>query len=144
MKIFHGIASMNPTGDGRLNERSMAELLMNELLHGRCSIYGERAGEPVLLAVLHVQPDWLSYERFDQRIDLILAGDILRDDCPPLTYRLEGEHFAVSGRCSMLPQVCGVDWYLGTGYGGRAGAPARLKFKIAVKEVLREVRTSDE
>jgi hypothetical protein len=73
---------------------------------------------------------------FDQRIDLIVAGPILRNDCVPLIYRLQGEQFAISGRCSMIARVCGVDLYLQRSYTGVIGDIARQKFSIALKPLL--------
>ena len=92
-----------------------------------------------MLAELPLQEDSLQYEPFDQRIDMVFEGAIVRDDCVPLTYRLKGESLSIGGRCSLLPQVCGVDWYLGSGYSGKAGDAARLKYHIKLKDVLREI-----
>ncbi|WP_031432801.1 hypothetical protein [Methylomarinum vadi] len=142
MKQLHGLESLRQNSRERLGHPILAEQLLRDLRHCRCLLYGQREGASVLLAELDGQDDSLYYERFDQRIDLTLTGEIVRDDCVPLTYRLQGEHLVVTGRCSMLPKVCGVDWYIGAGYSGKAGERARLKFKIDVKEVLKKVLES--
>lgn len=136
MKQMLGLSQLIMSHYGRLNIKSLAELLMEDLQDCHCFIYGRDRDDPQLLADLPLLKGSLEYEMFDQRIDLILLGEILRDDCVPLTYRLQGRKVSISGRCSMLPQVCGVDWYLGKGYSGRAGEDARLRFKISVKEAL--------
>lgn len=118
----------------------LAEWLMEDLQDCHCCIYGQLDGESLLLADLPLQKGSLEYEMFDQRIDLVLYGEILRDDCVPLTYQLKGENIEISGRCSMLPQVCGVDWYLGKGYSGKTGDFARLRFKVSVKEAMKLAR----
>lgn len=143
MKRLHGLESLMQNSRERLGHQILAERLQRDLRHCRCFIYGQKDGASVLLAELDGQDDSLFYERFDQRIDLALTGEIARDDCVPLAYRLQGEHLAVTGRCSMLPKVCGVDWYIGAGYSGKVGERARLKFKIDVKEVLKKVRESN-
>ncbi|WP_305908163.1 hypothetical protein Q9L42_012000 [Methylomarinum sp. Ch1-1] len=139
----HGLEALKRQCNSRHpTHQALAAVLMRDLQHCRCYIYGQQAEEHVLLAVLGLQAGSLDYEKFDQRIDFMLAGEIIRDDCVPLTYRLQGDCFSITGRCSMLPRVCGVDWYIGGGYSGKAGDQARLKFKVSIKEVLRQ-KTKD-
>jgi hypothetical protein len=107
------------------------------LQHCRCTIYGCIGDDDrIALAELDLLADSLEYEMFDQRIDFIVAGPILRADCVPLTYRLQGEQFAITGRCSMIYPVCGVDLYLQRNYTGMVGDIARQKFAISVKALL--------
>jgi len=104
MRQIHGLEKLVEQQPGRLNAQKLTELLLTDLRDCRCSIYGTIGDDDkVLLAELALLPDSLAYEMFDQRIDLIVAGPILRNDCVPLTYRLQGEQFALSGRCSMIP-----------------------------------------
>lgn len=136
MKQMLGLSQLIASHHERLNIKSLAEMLMEDLQDCHCFIYGRDGDDPQLLADLPLLKGSLEYEMFDQRIDLILLGEILRNDCVPLTYRLQGRQVSISGRCSMLPQVCGVDWYLGKGYSGRVGGDVRLRFKVSVKDVL--------
>lgn len=134
---MHGLEKLRRQQPGLLNAQKLAELLLADLRHCHCSIYGCIGDdERVLLAELDLLPDSLIYEMFDQRVDLIVAGPILRADCVPLTYRLQGEQFAISGRCSMIARVCGVDLYLQRSYTGVVGDIARQKFAIPVKSLL--------
>lgn len=96
----------------------------------------------ILLATLYLLPDTLNYDSFDQRLDFIVAGPIVRNDCVPLTYRLQGHDFAISGRCSMIARVCGVDLYLQSSYTGVIGEVARQKFSIAIKPLLQQLKRS--
>jgi hypothetical protein len=138
MRQFHGLHSLKQSYSGLLQTRQLAELLMRDLTNCECSIFGCIGDdEQVLLAVLALLPDSLHYDSFDQRIDLILGGPILRNDCVPLTYRLQGTVFAVSGRCSMIARVCGVDLYLQRSYTGVVGDIARQKFSLDIKALLR-------
>ena len=131
-RLFHR-ESRNP------GNAAAADLLLRDLRHCRCLIFGQEQDEAVLLAELPLQQGSMQYEAFDQRIDMVFEGEIVRDDCVPLTYCLKGESLSIGGRCSLLPQVCGVDWYLGQGYSGKAGDGARLKYHIKLKDVLRRL-----
>ncbi len=138
MKQFHGLNVLGKTFDRTPNTKQLAEQLLNDLQQCRCEIYGNIGDDDkVLLATLELLPDTLNYEAFDQRIDLIVSGPILRNDCVPLTYRLQGRDFALTGRCSMIARVCGVDLYLQASYTGIVGDVARQKFSIAVKPLLK-------
>ncbi|AMK77538.1 MULTISPECIES: hypothetical protein [Methylomonas] len=137
MRQIHGLEKLVEQQPGRLNAQKLAELLLTDLRQCRCSIYGTIGDDDrVLLAELDLLADSLEYEMFDQRIDLIVAGPILRNDCVPLIYRLQGPHFAFSGRCSMIARVCGVDLYLQRSYTGVVGDVARQKFAIPLKPLL--------
>jgi hypothetical protein len=137
MRQIHGLEKLLEQQFGRLNAQKLAELLLTDLRQCRCSIYGTMGdNDRVLLAELDLLPDSLEYEMFDQRIDLIVVGPILRADCVPLVYRLQGELFAISGRCSMIARVCGVDLYLQRCYTGVVGDSARQKFAIPLKPLL--------
>lgn len=137
MRQILGLEKLAAQQPGRLNAQKLAELLLADLRQCRCTIYGCIGDDDkVLLAELDLLPDSLEYEMFDQRIDLTVAGPILRADCVPLTYRLQGGQFAISGRCSMIARVCGVDLYLQRSYTGVVGDIARQKFAIPVKPLL--------
>ena len=138
MRLIHGLEKIRQLHPETLNAPKLAEILMADLQHCRCQIYGCISDdEKIVLAELALLTDTLMYEMFDQRIDLFVSGPILRADCVPLTYRLQGELFATSGRCSMLPKVCGVDLYLFGSYTGVAGDIARQKFSFQLKPLLK-------
>ncbi|MDT4288895.1 hypothetical protein RO575_04955 [Methylomonas sp. MO1] len=137
MRKIHGLEKLVEQQPARLNAQILAELLLTDLHQCRCSIYGTIGDDDrVLLAQLALLPGGIEYEMFDQRIDLVVAGPILRNDCVPLVYRLQGEQFALSGRCSMIARVCGVDLYLQRSYTGVVGDIARQKFAIPLKPLL--------
>lgn len=138
MKQFHGLVELRLTHPGWLKPQGLAALLLEDLQQCQCYIYGSLADDDkILLAGLSLLPDELHYEMFDQRIDLIVAGPILRNDCVPLTYRLQGKTFGISGRCSVIPKVCGVDLYLKRSYTCVIGDIARHKFSIDIKALLK-------
>ena len=142
MKQFHGLETLTQFHPGKISPHALANLLLNDLRHCQCSIYGCLGDDDkILLAKLSLIPDSLEYEMFDQRIDLILSGTILRNDCVPLTYRLQGTDFGISGRCSMIARVCGVDLYLQASYTGIIGDMARQKFSIAIKPLLKLIKS---
>jgi len=140
MRQIHGLENLRRKQPGLLNAQKLAELLLADLRDCRCTIYGCIGdNDRIVLAELDLLPDSLEYEMFDQRIDLIVAGPILRADCVPLTYTLRGDLFSITGRCSMIPRVCGVDLYLQHSYTGIVGGIARQKFSISVKPLLQTI-----
>ena len=114
MRHILGLEILRAQHPERLNVRRLAELLLMDLEECRCYIYGNGEDEEknVLLAELTLLPDTLVYDNFDQRIDFVVSGPILRADHVPLTYRLQAKNVAICGRCSVIPRVCGVDLYL--------------------------------
>lgn len=137
MRRFHGLEHFHTEHPALLQPKQLSLWLLEELQACRCLIFGAIGDdERILLAELALAPEGLAYDRFDQRIDLSLAGPILRADCVPLTYRLQGRVFAVSGRCSVLRKVCGVDLYLSHSYTGKVGDMAWQYFAIPVKPLL--------
>jgi hypothetical protein len=118
------------------NVRKLVEILLSDLQNFHCLIYGcIGENDEILLAKLDFLPESLLYDMFDQRIDFCVSGPILRADTVPLTYRLQGEEFALSGRCSMISKVCGVDLYLQRSYTGVVNDIARQKFSFSVKAI---------
>lgn len=141
MKQFHGLDTLCQAQQGWLKPRDLADLLQADLQACQCKIYG-CIGEDseILLATLDLLPETLNYDSFDQRLDFIVAGPIVNNDCPPLTYRLQGIDFAITGRCSMIARVCGVDLYLQNSYTAVIGDMARQKFSIAIKPLLQQLK----
>ncbi|MGZ4959534.1 MAG: hypothetical protein ACXV7J_09790 [Methylomonas sp.] len=138
MRQMHGLEKLCQHHSGIPNARKLADLLLADLQQCRCRIYGCIGDDDkIVLAELSLLADSLEYEVFDRRIDLVVAGPILRADCVPLTYELQGNVFSITGRCSMIPRVCGVDLYLQQSYTGAVGDIARQKFAIPLKELLR-------
>lgn len=142
MKRFHGLNNLFHLHQGLLHYSDVAAYLLTDLQTCYCEIYGciDEDAE-ICLAVLNLIPESLNYDRFDQRLDLIVKGPILRNDCPPLTYRLQGKKFAITGRCSMIPKVCGVDLYLLKSYTAIVNDQARQKFSIAIKPLLQMLKS---
>lgn len=137
MRQIHGLEIIHQQANGKLNPAKLADILLSDLQNCRCQIYGCIAADSaILLAELSLLPETLTYEMFDQRLDFCVAGAILRSDTVPLTYRLQGKTLGITGRCSMIPRVCGVDLYLQHSYTGRVGDIARQKFSLPLKPLL--------
>ena len=138
MRQFHDLDKLGSSFIGLFKADDLANLLLDDLQDCQCQIFGcIEEGDQVLLATLRLLPDTLYYDKFDQRLDFMLAGPILNNDCVPLTYRLQGKVFAVAGRCSMIARVCGVDLYLQRSYTGFIGDIARQKFSLDIKSLLK-------
>jgi hypothetical protein len=142
MRQYHGLEHFYHESM-KANYSMLSEWLLNELQVCEASIYGQAAtGDNVILAQLGLQEDGLNYDAFDQRIDLTLTGLIVRSDCVPLTYRVQGRAFGFTGRCSMLAQVCGVDLYLNASYTGMVGDKVHQRFAILLKPLLNNMSSS--
>jgi len=140
MRQIHGLQKIHQQHPERLNAQKLAEILLLDLQQCSNSIYGCMGNDDkILLAKQHLQPETLVYDRFEQRLDLSVAGIIIRNDCVPLTYSLQGELFGITGRCSMIAKVCGVDLYLAPSYTGIIGDKASQKFSFALKSLLQNL-----
>jgi hypothetical protein len=138
MKQIHGLEKLCASVRRPVIASQLAQALLDDLQHCRCLIYGCIGDdEQVVLAELPLLPETLNYEMFDQRIDFNVAGPILRDDCVPLTYRLSGDKLSITGRCSMIARVCGVDLYLHGSYTGVVGDIARQRFSITLSALVK-------
>jgi len=140
MKRFHGLQDFADQTAGPLSYRALADWLLPRFTKAYCEIFGNLADAPLLLARLDLIPQTLDYDAFDQRLDFVVGGTILRNDCVPLTYRLAAGEFGISGRCSMIGKVCGVDLYLQRSYTGTVGDIARQKFSIDLKTLLTQAK----
>lgn len=137
MKHYHGLEHCH----AEITPHAFVDWLLEDLHNCHLNIYGQQnQDENVLLARLSLIGQTLEYQTFEQRIDLVVAGMILRNDCVPLTYCLQGKAFAIKGRCSMIGKVCGVDLYLQTTYSGKIGDIARHKFAIPIKPLLEKLK----
>jgi len=106
-------------------------------------IFGETIDEQaVLLAELKIQADSLHLYSglFQQRIEFIVEGKIVNDQYPALTYTVNGATFRFFGRCSSIPQVCGVDLYLDKSYTGKAGDCVKQEFTIPVNKLFKSLK----
>ena len=145
MRHILGLENMLAQYPERLNARRFAELLLVDLRQCRCYIYGNAEDEEksVVLAELALLPETLVYDIFEQRVDFVVSGPILRVDRVPLTYRLQGENIAICGRCSVIPKVCGVDLYLQRSYTCVVGDVASQKFALPVRPLLKILKVEN-
>jgi len=139
MRQEHGLEALLHQESRLLSAKILSQLLLDDLQACTCKIYGKTKDEdPVLLAELNIMPDSLYYDKFDQRIDLIVMGDIINTDYVPLIYTVDGQYFSLKGRCSMIKRVCGVDLYLNKTYTGCLGDSVRQSFSVSVKKLLKK------
>jgi hypothetical protein len=138
-ELIHQRVTQN---NGVANKAEFARLLMDDLQQASCLIYGERTDEePVLLAELKTQAKTLTFYSglFGQRIEFMVAGTIINDQYPALKYAVNGTVLKFYGRCSTIPQVCGVDLYLDKSYTSRVGDQVQQKLTIPVGKLYRSI-----
>jgi len=141
MRQEYGLKELLQGCSGNLTEKVLSSLLLEDLKNCRCLIMGGSVDdETIILAKLSILSDTLNYDMFDQRIEFVMAGPILIEQFPALTYRVEGSHYGFSGRCSTIPQVCGVDLYLSQTYTGKAGDIVRQKFTVPVAKIIKKIK----
>ncbi len=125
---------------GDVNKTVFANLLVEDLKQSCCLIFGKTADEQtVLLAELKTQVDSLIIDSgmFSQRIEFVVEGEIVNDQYPPLTYSVNAGIFQFYGRCSAIPQICGVDLYLDKSYTEKTGDYVKQKFTIPVSRLFK-------
>lgn len=135
MRQIHGLTQLSDSQQSFLPIDKLAMLLMKDLTNCHCLIYGENQHQ--ILARLDLVADSFFYDQFDKRIDLAVAGKIISTEHPPLTYCLSGLVFSITGRCSILPKVCGVDLYLS--HYDESNGLARQYFSISVKKLHQQL-----
>lgn len=143
MKQIHGLEKLKQQHPGAVNTSKLADILINDLRDCQCMIYGCIGNdEQIVLAQLSLLPETLNYEMFDQRLDLNVEGRILRNDCVPLTYCLKGELFSMTGRCSIIARVCGVDLYMCNNYSEQIGDTVRQRFSLNIPALLKRIKSA--
>lgn len=143
MRTYQNLELLVKHYDGVVNKTVFADLLINDLKQTRCLIFGKTIDEQaVLLAELKIQTDslYLDSGMFQQRIEFVVEGEIVNDQYPALTYRVSGDIFQFFGRCSTIPQVCGVDLYLDKSYTEKVGDRVIQKFTIPVSKLFRSLK----
>ncbi len=137
MRKFHGLKKLCENHQSLLTKNQLAQLLIEDLQKSQMRIYGkDTEDKPILLAVLPLQFESLQYSSFEQRLDLVFIGEIVADSSLALTYCLQGLEFSVTGRCSTIPKVCGVDLYLSRSFSGKIGDTVRQPFAISLKDLI--------
>ena len=142
MRKYQNLKLLVKDHNGVVNKTVFADLLMNDLKQSCCLVFGETVDEqPVLLAELKIQADslYLDSGMFHQRIEFVVEGEIINDQYPALTYSVNGATFRFYGRCSTIPQVCGVDLYLDKSYTGKTGDYVKQKFTIPVNKLFKSL-----
>jgi hypothetical protein len=143
MKQLHGLEKLRQKHAGTINTAKLAEILIDDLRYCECTIYGCIGDDDqIILAKLSLLPEALNYEMFDQRLDLNVEGRILRNDCVPLTYCLQGELFSMTGRCSIIARVCGVDLYMCNNYSEQIGDTVRQRFSLSIPALLKRIKSA--
>ncbi|MCK5189718.1 MAG: hypothetical protein KAR12_06650 [Methylococcales bacterium] len=138
MRQEQGLNGLIQSYSGRLTAKNLADLLLEDLEHCHCLIFGRTEDEvAVELAELKIIPGSLYYEMFDQRIEFTVAGEIENNQFVPLTYKVQGNKFGFYGRCSTIPRVCGVDLYLNQSYTQKVGDMVRQNFSVSVKKLFK-------
>lgn len=137
MRNYQGLPAFAEQHTGLRTADALAIWLAADLQYGVCGIYGKNEHDALIpLAHLPLDNETWEYSRFEQRIDFISKGQIVRNDFPPLLYRVQGQQFSFNGRCSMIGKVCGVDLYLNASYTAQVGDFAQQRFSIPLKLLL--------
>jgi len=143
MRKYEHINLLVKSKGGVENKAQLADLLVEDLKQSSCLIYGKAEDEQlVLLAELKVQLDSIKLHNgfFKQHIEFVVAGKIINDQYPALTYCVDGAVSRFYGRCSMIPQVCGVDLYLDKSYTGKQGDWVQQKLTVPVGTLYRSLK----
>lgn len=143
MRRYQHLDPLVKQNNGVENKTEFTDLLIDlDSKQSSCLIFGETVDEQlVLLAELKIQEGSLNLLNglFQQRIEFVVEGGIINDQYPALTYRVSGAISQFHGRCSTIPQICGVDLYSDKSYTGKKGGHVKQKFTIPVNKLYRSL-----
>lgn len=138
MRSERGLEKLVGNYSGKSSIAILADFLLIDLKEVTCSIFGKTEnGKTLLLSKLKLMSNSLYYEEIEKRIDFMVTGKIMNNQCVPLTYRVQGENYYFYGRCSTVARVCGVDLYLSRSYTERVGDMVWQRFSIDVKKLVK-------
>ena len=143
MRKYQNLAQLLKGYHGIVDKAVFADLLANDLEKAHCQIFGATIDdELILLAELKFLEDSLSYSSalFQQNIEFTVIGNIISAQYPALTYRVDTGTFQFFGRCSTIPQICGVDLYLDKSYTEKTGDHVRQKFTLPVNKLFKSIK----
>ncbi len=143
MRKYQNLKLLAKRYNGVVDKIVFADLLVDDLKQSGCFIFGETIDDQqVLLAELKTQPDSLSLNQgmFHQHIEFVVEGEIISDQYPAITYSVNAATFRFYGRCSTIPQICGVDLYLDKSYTEKVGDCVKQKFSIPVSKLFRSLK----
>jgi len=143
MRKYKNLGLLVKHNNGVNNKTELTDLLMDDLKEASCSIFGETVDEQaVFLAELKIKMDSLNlyHGMFHQHIEFVVEGAIINEQYPALTYTVKGDTLLFFGRCSTIPQICGVDLYLDKSYTEKKGDYVKQKFTIPVNKLFKLVK----
>jgi len=143
MRKYQNLELLLKNFNGELNKTVFAELLMQDLKQSHCQIFGETIDEElVLLADLKTQANSVCVKSglLQQSIEFVLVGEIINNQYPALTYRVDTGTFQFYGRCSTIPQICGVDLYLDKSYTEKVGDGVKQKLTVPINPLFKAVK----
>jgi len=143
MRKYQNLNLLIKHNSGVENKTRLADLLVDDLKQSSCLIFGETSDEQsILLAELIAQKDSIKVcsGLFHLHIEFVVEGKIINDQYPALTYTVNGATFRFYGRCSTIPQVCGVDLYLDKSYTGKMGDSVKQKFTIPINKLFKALK----
>jgi len=139
MREILGLELFLDANKGALKADTLAELMLQDLAQSHLQIYAEPLGEQqTVLADLTLLNDEINYDSFAKRLEMVFIGSVL-NDAIPLTYSIKGKQLLVTGRCSVIPKVCGVDLYF-SHYLREKNSQARQKFIFSMPDLLKQIK----
>ena len=143
MRKYKNLEQLLKAYDGMISKEQFTDLLTEDLKQACCHILGETIDEEaVLLAELKTQKESVSRSSglFQQYIEFIVIGKIISNQYPAINYHVDTGTFQFFGRCSTIPQVCGVDLYLDKSYTEKEGDSVRQKLSVPVNQLYKSVK----
>ena len=143
MRKYKNLEQLLKAYDSMISKQQFAILLAEDLKQACCQVFGETIDEElVLLAELKTEKDSISCSSglFQQYIEFFVVGKITSNQYPAIKYRVDTGTFQFFGRCSTIPQVCGVDLYLDKSYTEKVGDTVRQKLSVPVNQLYKSVK----
>ncbi len=140
MKKIHGLNEFKAKY-GDISNQHFNLKMLTEFEDSQFFIFGQQDANKTLLANYQLKEDGLFFEPFSKRIDFVYTGKIIDNSLPPIHYKLEGKTISITGRCTLIPKVCGADLYLDSTYDEQKNSDVIQSHSISVKYLYSEFKS---
>ena len=138
MRELKGLGLFLDNYTGMIKANTVAEFMQSQFSVSHLRVYADPLEEEKITLLADLSLQEFSYDAFEQSIIWIFMGTVL-DASIPLTYRIDGQQLQFTGRCSVIPKVCGVDLYF-SHYQQQQGVRVRQKITVSIRDLVKQLK----
>jgi len=138
MRELKGLEIFLEDYKGMIKAEAVADFMQKQFIESHLRVYADALDESQenVLADLTIQES--SYDAFSQSLSWHFSGKVLQEAIP-LTYCIKGKQLQFTGRCSVIPKVCGVDLYF-SDYQKKQDFLVRQKIHVSIKDLIKQLK----